>query len=213
MSDRPRVFLATRNAGKVAEMQRILAAHLPDIEVLGLEDVEAYDEPVEDRATFEGNAVLKAETGARVTGLPTIADDSGLSVAALNGMPGVLSARWSGLPKDDDRNNRLLLDQLADVPDARRGARFVCAVAFSVPGEDTLVVHGEMAGRVIRACRGEGGFGYDSLFVPDVHDQDEAPGGGRGRTAAELTKVEKDACSHRGSALRDLAPLVAARLS
>ena len=116
-----RVFLASRNAKKLAEMQRILGAHAPGIEVVGLDDVPAYDEPVEDQPTFEGNALLKARAGVAATGLPTLADDSGLCVDALNGMPGVLSARWSGLPKDDHRNNLLLLDQLADVPDARRG--------------------------------------------------------------------------------------------
>ncbi|QWC83989.1 RdgB/HAM1 family non-canonical purine NTP pyrophosphatase [Nocardioidaceae bacterium] len=208
MTQAPTVFLASRNPGKVAEMQRILGEHLPGVEVRGLGDVEAYDEPVEDRETFAGNAVLKAATGLRATGLPTIADDSGLCVDALNGMPGVLSARWSGLPKDDDRNNRLLLDQLHDVPDARRTATFRCAVAVCLPWrEEPLVVEGTMPGRVIRECRGESGFGYDVLFVPEAHDSEK---GGDGRTSAQLTKPEKDAISHRGAALRELAPLVAA---
>jgi XTP/dITP diphosphohydrolase len=198
-----RVFLASRNAKKLAEMQRILAEHLPGIEVLGLDDVPAYDEPVEDQPSFEGNALLKARAGLEVTGLPTVADDSGLCVDALNGMPGVLSARWSGQPKDDARNNRLLLDQLADVPDERRGAHFVCAVAFCpAPGEE-VVVHGEMHGRVVHEVRGDGGFGYDVVF-----EADEAPG----VTTAELSVADKDAISHRGKALRQLAPLVASRL-
>ena len=135
------VFLASRNAKKLAEMQRILAEHLPGVEVLGLDDVAPYDEPAETEPTFEGNAVLKALAGVRATGLPSLADDSGLCVDALNGMPGVLSARWAGVSdaprqEKDDANNALLLAQLADVPDERRGAAFVCAVAFAVPGEE-----------------------------------------------------------------------------
>ena len=144
---------------------------MPDIEVLGLDDVEPYDEPAETEPTFEGNALIKARAGVEATGLPSLADDSGLCVDALNGMPGVLSARWAGTAKDDAANNRLLLDQLADVPDERRGAHFTCAVAFAYPvgagGVVEHVVHGEMAGRVIREQRGEGGFGYDVLFVAD----------------------------------------------
>ncbi len=128
------VHLASRNAGKIAEMRRILGAHVPDLEVLGLDDVVAYAEPVEDQPTFEGNALVKARAGLAATGLPSLADDSGLCVDALNGMPGVLSARWSGTAKDDEANNRLLLEQLADVPDERRGAQFRCAVALCLPG-------------------------------------------------------------------------------
>ena len=120
--------------------ERILREHLPDIEVLGLDDVAAYDEPVEDQPTFEGNALLKARAGLAATGLPSLADDSGLCVDALNGMPGVLSARWSGPPKDDERNNELLLAQLADVPDERRGGAFRCAVAFCHPERRGVVV-------------------------------------------------------------------------
>jgi len=197
-----RVFLASRNRKKLAEMERILGEHLRDVEVVGLDDVTAYDEPVEDQPTFEGNALLKARAGQAATGLPTIADDSGLCVDALNGMPGVLSARWAGPPKSDERNNELLLAQLADVPDDRRGARFECAVAF-VSGASELVVHGRMDGRVIRETRGSGGFGYDVLFVADEHP---------GVTTAELSVADKDAISHRGRALREIAPLVAAQL-
>lgn len=200
-----KVFLASRNAKKLAEMERILRQHAPDVDVLGLDDVTAYDEPVEDQPTFEGNALLKARAGLAATGLPTLADDSGLCVDALNGMPGVLSARWSGLPKDDDRNNRLLLDQLADVPDERRGAHFTCAVAFCHPGGTELVVHGQMRGRVVRELRGAGGFGYDVLFVADEHATE-------GLTSAELDPEEKDRISHRGRALRELAPAVAEAL-
>jgi len=201
-ADGQRVFLASRNRKKIEEMERILREHLPGIEVVGLDDVPAYDEPVEDQPTFEGNALLKARAGLAATGLPSLADDSGLCVDALNGMPGVLSARWSGPPKDDLRNNELLLSQLADVPDERRGARFVAAVAFSRrDGED--VVTGEMPGRVIREMRGAGGFGYDVVFVPDGYDI----------TTAQMDMALKDELSHRGKALRAVAPIVAKALA
>jgi XTP/dITP diphosphohydrolase len=204
---RPRIHLASRNAKKIAEMQRILREHAPDLEVVGLDDVAAYDEPVEDQPTFAGNALLKARAGHAATGLPTLADDSGLCVDALNGMPGVLSARWAGSAKDDAANNALLLAQLADVPEVRRGAHFACAVAYvDGPGEHgQLVVEGRMDGTVIDELRGEGGFGYDVLFVADEHSEPE-------RTSAELDPAEKDRVSHRGRALREIAPLVAARL-
>src|SRR4051794_12956955 len=117
-------------------MERILREQVPGIEVIGIDDVEGYAEPVEDQPTFEGNALLKARAGLAATGLPSLADDSGLCVDALNGMPGVLSARWAGPPKSDQRNNELLLAQLADVPDERRRAHFACAVAFCVPAAE-----------------------------------------------------------------------------
>jgi len=202
------VFLASRNAKKLGEMQRILGAALPDVRVLGLDDVVEYAEPVEDQPDFEGNALVKARAGHRATGLPTLADDSGLCVDALNGMPGVLSARWSGQPRSDDRNNQLLLEQLADVPDERRGAEFRCAVAFvdTDSGGDLVerVVDGVMRGRVIRERRGEGGFGYDVVFVPDEQDGS--------LTSAEMTAGQKDAISHRGKSLRKIAPIVTAAL-
>ena len=206
-----RVFLASRNAKKITEMRRILAEHVPGIEVLGLDDVAAYDEPAETEATFEGNARLKALAGLTATGLPSLADDSGICVDALNGMPGVLSARWAGVAKGDgvdvDRcNNELLLRQLADVPDERRGAQFRCAVVLALPGDDgTPVVHaveGVMPGRVIRELRGTGGFGSDVLFAAD----------GRDVTTAEMEPADKDAISHRGRALRGIAPVVAEAL-
>ncbi len=209
---RPRVFLASRNAKKLTEMQRILEGFVPHIEVLGLDDVEHYDEPAETEPTFEGNALIKARAAVEATGLPSLADDSGLCVDALNGMPGVLSARWSGPAKDgaadvDRANNELLLAQLSDVPDERRGARFRCAVAFVHPAPSGEVVehveHGEMPGRIIRETRGSGGFGYDVLFVADGHDL----------TSAELPPDEKDAISHRGQALRRIAPVVAEALA
>ncbi len=199
-----RVFLASRNAKKLIEMQRILREHLPEVAVVGLDDVTAYDEPVEDQPTFEGNALLKARAGLAATGLPTLADDSGLCVDALNGMPGVLSARWAGPPKSDARNNQLLLAQLSDVPDDRRGAHFVCAVAFCHPDGREVVVEGRMDGRIIRETRGSGGFGYDVVFVADDHP---------GPTTAELSVADKDAISHRGRALREVAPQVVSILS
>ncbi|MFC5727838.1 MULTISPECIES: RdgB/HAM1 family non-canonical purine NTP pyrophosphatase [Nocardioides] len=198
------VLVASRNAKKLEEMRRILAEHLESVEVVGLDDVEPFDEPVEDQPTFEGNALLKARAGVAATGLPTIADDSGLCVEALNGMPGVLSARWSGPPKSDERNNELLLAQLSDVPDERRRAHFRCAVALVHPDGREIVVEGRMDGRVIREVRGSGGFGYDVLFVAD-----EFPD----LTTAELSRDAKDAISHRGKALREIAPLVAQMLA
>lgn len=196
-----RLLLASRNAKKLAELERILVAHAPEVRVVGLDDVPAYDEPLEDQPTFEGNALLKARAGVLATGLPTIADDSGLCVEALNGMPGVLSARWAGPPRSDRRNNELLLAQLSDVPDERRGAWFECAIALCHPDGTEIVEHGRMTGRIIRELRGSGGFGYDVLFVAAEHTLD-------GRTSAELSVTEKDAISHRGRALRTLAPRV-----
>ncbi len=198
------IHLASRNAKKLEEMQRILDEHLPGIRVVGLDDVPSYDEPVEDDPTFTGNALIKARAGATATGLPTLADDSGLCVDALNGMPGVLSARWSGPPKSDLRNNELLLAQLSDVPDDRRQAHFVCVVACVLPDGRELAVEGRMHGRVVRELRGGGGFGYDVLFEADDHP---------GVTTAELSIAEKDAISHRGRALREIAPQLAALLS
>jgi XTP/dITP diphosphohydrolase len=206
-----KLFLATRNAGKLAEMQRILrslSGRAADVEVVGLDAVAPYDEPVEDRPTFEGNALLKARAGLVATGLPSMADDSGLCVDALNGMPGVLSARWSGPPLGDKRgadarNNDLLLAQLSDVPDDRRGAFFACAVAFCHTDGAEAVVRGEMRGRVVRAARGRGGFGYDAVF-----EADDRPG----FTTAELSSADKDAISHRGKALGEIGPLIAGLL-
>ncbi len=168
--------------------------------MLGLDDVEPYDEPVEDQPTFEGNALLKARAGLAATGLPSLADDSGLCVDALNGMPGVLSARWSGRAKDDHANNVLLLEQLGDVPDERRGAQFRCVVALCHPDGEERITHGVMPGRVIRELRGSGGFGYDVLFVPDDQDGEV--------TSAEMTAEAKDLISHRGQSLRAIAPVV-----
>jgi XTP/dITP diphosphohydrolase len=190
-----RVLLATRNAGKIDELREILAEAAPHIELVGLNAVADYPETPETELTFAGNALLKAHDGVKHTGLATIADDSGLAVDALNGMPGVLSARWAGSAKDDAANNALLLDQLADVPDGLRGAKFVCAAAIVWPDGRELVVHGEMLGTVGREPKGANGFGYDPLFTPEGFD----------RTSAELTAAEKNAISHRGKAFRELA--------
>lgn len=198
-----KILLASNNQKKLEELRRILAPIVPGIEVLGLADVAPYDEPAETEPTFEGNALLKARAALAATGLPSIADDSGICVDALNGMPGVLSARWSGPAKDNHANNLLLLGQLEDVPDERRGASFVAAVAFCRPdAEEDVVVRGEMPGSVIRELRGTGGFGYDVLFQAEGYD----------RTTAELSIEEKDAISHRGKALREIAPIVARAL-
>lgn len=190
-----RVLLATRNAGKIEELRRILAEAAPSVELVGLDAVEAYPETPETELTFAANALLKAHDGAARTGLPTIADDSGLAVDALNGMPGVLSARWAGRAKDDEANNALLLDQLADLDDAGRGAKFVCAAALAWPDGRETVVHGEMPGRIGREPRGANGFGYDPLFIPEGYEV----------TSAELSPEEKNAISHRGKAFRELA--------
>ncbi|THV42337.1 RdgB/HAM1 family non-canonical purine NTP pyrophosphatase [Glycomyces buryatensis] len=190
-----KILLATRNAGKIDELRQILAEAAPGVELVGLDAVDEFPETPETELTFAGNALLKARDGVRHSGLATIADDSGLAVDALNGMPGVLSARWAGSKKDDAANNALLLDQLSDLADERRGAKFVCAAAIVWPDGRELVVHGEMPGRIGREERGENGFGYDPLFLPE----------GRDVTSAELTAQEKNAISHRGKAFRELA--------
>jgi XTP/dITP diphosphohydrolase len=189
-------LLATRNQKKLTELRRILL----DVDVVGLDDVPSYVEVPETGLTFADNALLKAREGVRYTGLPTIADDSGIAVDALNGMPGVFSARWSGKHGDDRANLELLLAQVGDVPDEHLGAAFVCAAALVLPDGREIVTHGEQRGRLIRAPRGDGGFGYDPIFQAD----------GQTRTNAELTPEEKDAISHRGKAFRDLASRLAA---
>jgi len=188
------VVLATRNAGKIAELQRILAAY--GVDLVGL-DPDFVPGP-ETAPDFRGNALAKAREAAAHTGLPAVADDSGLAVDALNGMPGILSARWAGRHGDDVANLELLLGQVADVPAERRTARFVCAAAAVLPGGRELVVEESMEGRIIDAPRGTNGFGYDPIFVPEGLD----------RTSAELPSAEKDAISHRGKAFRMLAPLL-----
>ena len=194
-----RLVLATRNTHKLGEVRAILADALslpPALLDDAVAGVGEYDIPdvVETGVTFDENALLKARAAARATGLPALADDSGLAVDVLGGAPGVFSARWAGVHGDDRANLDLLLAQLADVPDGHRGARFVCALALVFPGGREIVEHGELAGRLTRAARGDGGFGYDPIVeLPD------------GRVVAELTAQQKDAVSHRGQAVRAMA--------
>jgi XTP/dITP diphosphohydrolase len=194
-----KLLLATRNQKKLVELRRVLESSAPHVELLGLDDVEQYPEAPETGLTFEENALLKAREAVHYTGLPSVGDDSGLAVDALNGMPGVFSARWSGLPSGapdrDGANLRLVLAQLSDVPDEHLGAAFVCAAALAHPDGREEVLRGEMHGHLIRAPRGAGGFGYDPIFVAD----------GYSVTTAELPPDEKDAISHRGKAFRALA--------
>ena len=199
-----RLLLATRNAKKLAELQRIMDAALGTarVHLVGLDDVEQFPEVPETGLTFGENALIKAREGARRTGLPTVADDSGLAVDALNGMPGVFSARWSGGHGDDEANLDLVLAQISDVADEHRGAAFVCAAALVLPNGREHLIEGRQSGRLLRARRGTGGFGYDPIFVGDGQD----------RTNAELSPAEKDAISHRGKAFRELAKVVAKTL-
>ncbi|MEV6903946.1 RdgB/HAM1 family non-canonical purine NTP pyrophosphatase [Amycolatopsis sp. NPDC051372] len=192
-----KLLLATRNQKKLGELRRILEAEgISGIEVLGLADVDEFPEAPETAPDFEGNAVAKARDAVAATGLPAVADDSGLAVDALNGMPGILSARWSGRHGDDDANLDLVLAQLTDTPGDRRGAAFVCAAALVLPSGEETIVRGEWRGTLLRERRGTNGFGYDPIFVPD----------GESRSSAELEPSEKDAASHRGRALRALLP-------
>ena len=195
-----RLVLATANPHKLIELTRILAAGHVDVQVSSLAEFPGAPDVAETGATFAANALLKAHAIARFTGLPAVADDSGICVDALNGMPGVLSARWSGRHGDDAANLRLLLAQLADVPDERRGAQFVCAAALVLPGRREHVSEGVVTGRLIREPRGQNGFGYDPIFVPGSADI----------TTAEMDPADKDRISHRGKALRGLAPVIAA---
>lgn len=189
-----RLLVASRNAKKLEELRRILAG--AGIDVLGLDDVAPFPEAPETGATFEENALAKARDAAAATGLPAVADDSGLTVDALNGMPGVLSARWAGSAKSDAANLKLVLEQVADVPDERLTAAFVCAAALVRPDGEEVVVRGEWRGTLAREPRGTNGFGYDPIFVPE----------GETRTSAELSSAEKDKVSHRGRALNQLLP-------
>ncbi|MFB8386784.1 RdgB/HAM1 family non-canonical purine NTP pyrophosphatase [Microbacterium sp. NPDC055910] len=196
-----RVVLATHNPHKVAEFQAIVAATRPDLEVVG------YDgpEPVEDGVTFAENALIKARAAAAHTGLPALADDSGVCVDVLGGAPGVFSAYWAGHAKDAVANRELLLDQLADIADPHRTARFVSTIALVNPatgGED--VVEGRWPGRIAREAAGEGGFGYDPVFVPD----EQPDGAAADRTVAEWTAEQKNAASHRARAFTALVPLL-----
>ncbi len=198
------LVLASHNAHKLEELRRILAPLVPGIELIG------YDgpEPVENGVSFEQNALLKARAAAAHTGLPAIADDSGIAVDVLGGCPGIFSARWGGPARSDAGNVDLLLWQLSDLADEHRAAAFVCAAALALPAADgrpgdDAVVRGEWRGSVLRAPAGAGGFGYDPVFLPE----------GGARSAAELDPAEKDAVSHRRRAFTALAPEIARRLA
>lgn len=193
-----RVVLATRNQGKIREFQHLLSEANLDIDVVGVESFPDLVDTVESGVTFEENARLKADDVAAATGLPALADDSGLCIDVLNGCPGVFSARWAGEHGADQANIDLLLAQTADVPVEKLTGRFQCCVALAVPGRETRVVYGTVDGRLTRNQRGTNGFGYDPVMeLPD------------GRTMAELTADEKAAISHRGRAFREILPLVA----
>jgi XTP/dITP diphosphohydrolase len=202
-----RVVLATRNAHKVEELSRILAESSAKVTLVGLEEFSDAPEVPETGSTFADNALLKARAIADFTGLPAVADDSGLAVDALHGMPGILSARWSGKHGDDKANLDLVLGQLQDVD--QRGAQFICVAALALPAlpshpeKGEWTVTGVLPGSLTRAPRGTNGFGYDPIFVPE----------GATMTTAELEPHEKDAISHRGRAFRALAPVIAAHVT
>lgn len=194
-----KLLVASNNAKKLGELEKILAdAGIDSVELVPLRDVEPYDEPVEDGRTFADNALIKAHAGSQATGLACIADDSGIAVEELNGMPGVLSARWSGQHGNDVANNELLLAQMEHVPSERRQAAFVSVCALVTPAGQEHVAEGRWPGTLLTAPRGEAGFGYDPLFQPE----------GDTRSSAEMTPEEKNAASHRGRALAQLVPVI-----
>jgi XTP/dITP diphosphohydrolase len=197
-----RVVLATHNRAKLDELRRIVFGAAPDVWVVGLEAVANYPEPQEKERSFEGNALIKARACCQATGLPALADDSGLAVDVLNGMPGVRSARWAGRDATDEDNNELLLRQLFDVEPGDRTARFVCAMALVLPDGAEHVRMGEMAGRLASRPTGHMGFGYDPLFVAD----------GQTMTNGELEAAAKDSISHRGYAVRAIVPVLISEL-
>ncbi|RNE49692.1 RdgB/HAM1 family non-canonical purine NTP pyrophosphatase [Corynebacterium alimapuense] len=196
------LLVASNNAKKLKELEHILAlAGVQGVDILPLSAVDPYSEPVEDGRHFADNALIKARAGVRETGLATIADDSGLAVEELNGMPGVLSARWSGVHGDDEANNRLLLAQMGDVPDERRRCAFVSVCALVAPNGEEHLAEGRWEGHLLRAPLGDNGFGYDPLFLP----ADEVAAG---RSSAQLSAEEKNALSHRGKALAQLVEVI-----
>ncbi len=191
------LVLATRNAGKFAEVQRLITVHAPHITLRSVAEFN-LDDVEETGTTFEENALLKAETIARQSGLPALADDSGIAIDALGGAPGVYSARWSGVHGDDAANIAKVLLELKDVADHERGAQFVCVIALALPDGRSMTVRGEVAGMVRREAVGEFGFGYDPIFQPE----------GFSITTAQMDPETKDSISHRGKALRDIAPKI-----
>lgn len=195
------LVLATRNKHKIRELEQILSAtrNVNGFELVGVESFPEVPEVAETGRTFAENALLKAITVARATGRASVADDSGICVDVLNGMPGVFSARWAGRHGDDDANLRLLLNQIADIGEDFRRAHFVCAAALALPDGTARVVEGRLTGTLLREPRGENGFGYDPIFVPESET----------RSTAELTPEEKNAISHRTRAFQALAPVIA----
>jgi XTP/dITP diphosphohydrolase len=192
------LVLATRNAGKILEVERLLSAHAPQIKLRSVAEFN-LDDVEETGDTFEANALLKAETIARQTGLPALADDSGIAIDALGGSPGVYSARWAGVHGDDEANLAKVLQELENTADADRGAQFVCVIALALPDGRSMTVRAEVEGQVRRIPVGNQGFGYDPIFQPV----------GFSITTAEMSPEEKDAISHRGKALREIAPKIA----
>ncbi|MER5205964.1 RdgB/HAM1 family non-canonical purine NTP pyrophosphatase [Streptomyces sp. NPDC002825] len=195
---RQRLILATRNAGKITELHAILADAGLDLDLVGADAYPEIPDVKETGVTFAENALLKAHALAQATGLPAIADDSGLCVDVLNGAPGIFSARWAGTHGDDKANLTLLLAQLSDIADEHRGAHFACAAALALPDGTERVVEGRMPGTLRHAPVGTNGFGYDPILQPEGHEV----------TCAQLTPAEKNAISHRGKAFRALVPVV-----
>jgi XTP/dITP diphosphohydrolase len=205
---RPRLLVATRSTHKLRELRELL--HLDHAELVSLDELGIPGDPVEDGETFEANAALKARFGARASGLPTLADDSGLEVDALDGGPGVRTRRYAGEDASDADNNRKLLAALDGLPPERRGARYVCVLALALPdragprgGLDVSLARGTCRGRIAVAPRGTGGFGYDPIFEP----ASEPPGG---RTLGLWSPAEKNAISHRARAARRMTPRLVA---
>lgn len=193
------LLLATRNKGKIEEFRRILDAIAPgEIELLGLDRFSDLHDVVEDGKTFQENALKKAREMSLATGLPAIADDSGLCVDALNGDPGIFSARWAGAHGDDEANTAKVLAQLNDVPDEKRSAHFTCVAALYLPDGRSHCEEARFDGWILRAPIGEHGFGYDPIFRPDGYDI----------SSAQMSADEKDSISHRGKSLRAIAPRV-----
>ena len=203
-----RLLVATRSIHKLRELRELLA--LDQTELVSLDDLGIEGDPIEDGETFETNAAIKARFGLRASGLPTLADDSGLEVAALGGHPGVRTRRYAGEDATDEANNRKLLAALGGLPPERRAARYVCVLALALPdvagprgGEPIITARGTCRGRIATEPRGTGGFGYDPIFEPSS----EPPGG---RTLGLWTPAEKNAISHRARAARRMAPRLAA---
>ncbi|MEO8829251.1 RdgB/HAM1 family non-canonical purine NTP pyrophosphatase [Lapillicoccus sp.] len=217
------LVLATRNEHKVHELRQILRGLVDDLDlqIAGAGDVAGAPDVAETEVTFEGNARLKAMALAQATGMPSVADDSGLAVEVLGGSPGVFSARWSGTTggahlarADRDRANvALLLEQVSDVPDEHRRAAFVCAAVLAMPDGTVESTEGRLEGVLVRDPRGSNGFGYDPVFVPDGYSTDVGDAVDIGRTLAEYTDIEKNQISHRGRAFRDLEPILRKRLA